>query len=872
MKNVNLNPNQILSKMAQSQVDPREHVSVVICGHVDSGKCFHEDTEILMSDGRTKKVQDIKVGDFVMGDDSKPSKVKTLARGEDEMYDIIPVRGEKYTVTQDHVLVLKPTNYEMVWWDKTRIRYRIRWLQNFSIKEKSYAVCKYYSKEEAKEAAEKYLSEEAPKLEGYQKYGSPVEIKAKTYAELPKRVQDAYKGFSIGLNFNEQQVEIDPYMLGYWLGDGTSSSTSITTTDEEIVEYLHKFADKIGMQVTVGKEYHYDITSGTFLGPKDRNPWLNFLKKNKLIDNKHIPDNYKFNSKENRLKLLAGFIDSDGYETNNVFDFCQKSEKLTDDMIFLIRSLGFFTYKTPVRKTCTNGKNGPVTGDYFRFFVCGEGLEEIPVLLERKKAHARMSSKAPCVNGIKIEAVGKKNYYGFELENNPRFLLGDFTVTHNSSLCGRLLYEMGGINEREMQKLKEEADKLGKSSFCFAFYMDKQKEERERGITIVCTTKEFFTKTKHYTIIDAPGHRDFIKNMISGASQADVAVIMVPADGNFTVSLAKGNAKEGEVQGQTRQHARLVNLLGVKQIIVGVNKMDCDLAKYSEERFNEVKNEAINTLLRVGYNPKFVKENVVVLPISGWKGDNLMKKSDNMPWWKGTTVKALDGNDVTVTTLYEALEEYVKIPKRPIEAPLRVPVSTLVKIKGIGEIVCGRVEQGTMKVGDEVIFLPAHTDSIPCVGKVFSIEMHHRSVDAAGPGDNVGVSIKGLKDYSPKSGDIMILKKDQTLKKATRITAQVQVLEHPGELKVGYTPVGFVRTSRAPLKLVEIKWKMGKETGNQKVDNPACLKSNEMAEVVFEPQLPFVVETFDKCEGLGRLAIMDSSSVVMLGKVTQVLF
>jgi elongation factor 1-alpha len=190
-----------------------------------------------------------------------------------------------------------------------------------------------------------------------------------------------------------------------------------------------------------------------------------------------------------------------------------------------------------------------------------------------------------------------------------------------------------------MEKLRKEADQLGKSSFAFAFFMDRQKEERERGVTISCTTKEFFTPKYHYTIIDAPGHRDFIKNMISGAAQADVALLMVPADGNFTTAIQKGNHKAGEVQGQTRQHARLINLLGVKQLIIGVNKMDCDVAKYGEPRYTEVRDEMVNMLGKVGWKPEFLKESVPVLPISGWIGDNLINKSDKMPWWKGVDVK-----------------------------------------------------------------------------------------------------------------------------------------------------------------------------------------------------------------------------------------
>ena len=209
-----------------------------------------------------------------------------------------------------------------------------------------------------------------------------------------------------------------------------------------------------------------------------------------------------------------------------------------------------------------------------------------------------------------------------------------------STTTGRLIFELGGIPEREVEKLKAEADALGKSSFAFAFYMDRQKEERERGVTISCTTKEFFTDNWHYTIIDAPGHRDFIKNMISGAAQADVALLMVPADGNFTTAIQKGNHKAGEVQGQTRQHARLINLLGVKQLIVGINKMDCDTAGYKESRYEEIRNEMKNMLIKVGWKKDYVEKCVPVLPISGWMGDNLIKKTDQHGLVEGHGLRA----------------------------------------------------------------------------------------------------------------------------------------------------------------------------------------------------------------------------------------
>jgi len=443
-----------------------------------------------------------------------------------------------------------------------------------------------------------------------------------------------------------------------------------------------------------------------------------------------------------------------------------------------------------------------------------------------------------------------------------------------STTTGRLIFDLGGIPEREMVKLKEEADRLGKGSFAFAFYMDRQKEERERGVTIACTTKEFFTATKHYTVIDAPGHRNFIKNMITGASQADVALLMVPADGNFTTAIARGNHKAGEVQGQTRQHALLINLLGVKQLFVGINKMDADLAGYKEARYKEIKDEMSSMLIRVGWLKKFVEESVPFLPISGWKGDNLITKSTNMPWWNGVELK-INGKAVEFngqnkfTTLLDCLEHFVQVPERSSSAVARTPISGIYNIKGIGSVLTGRVEQGTVKPGEEVIFLPTHTSSTPCDGKIFTVEMHHKSVPQAVSGDNCGFNIKGLKkENMPRVGDVMVLKSDTSINRAGTFTTQVRVLDHPGELKPGYCPIAFVRTGRSAVRMTKIDWKVGKETGNQKLEDPASLKANEMAQVVFEPQQPFVVDTFKNCEGLGRVAIMEGASVIMLGKVT----
>eukprot|EP00933_Yihiella_yeosuensis_P053881 TRINITY_DN5218_c0_g1_i1.p1 TRINITY_DN5218_c0_g1~~TRINITY_DN5218_c0_g1_i1.p1 ORF type:complete len:475 (-),score=105.48 TRINITY_DN5218_c0_g1_i1:58-1482(-) len=443
-----------------------------------------------------------------------------------------------------------------------------------------------------------------------------------------------------------------------------------------------------------------------------------------------------------------------------------------------------------------------------------------------------------------------------------------------STTTGHLIFELGGLPERDLEKLRQEAERLGKGSFAFAFFLDRQKEERQRGLTISCTTKEFFTDRWHYTVIDAPGHRDFIKNMITGASQADVALIMVPADGNFTASIARGSHKLGEIQGQTRQHARLINLLGVKQLIVGVNKMDCDVAGYKEERYEEVAEEMKSVLVKVGFKKTFVDANVPILPISGWIGDNLLKKSEKMPWWDGVDVQ-VNGVEtkVHVVTLYDCLDKMCKEPERPRDAPMRLPISGIYKIKGVGDVLAGRVEQGVVTPGEEVAFLPTHSSSNPCTGKVFTVEMHHKREEEGNPGDNIGVNVKGLdKGNMPHIGDVMVYKKDATLGQTKEFNAQIHVLDIPNQIKVGYSPIGFVRCGHSACRVAALKWKMGTETGGKKVENPFELKSNEMAECTFEPLQPLVCDTFKHCEGLSRIAFMDGNGVVMLGKIVSCKF
>jgi hypothetical protein len=389
---------------------------------------FAKDTLLLMYDGTEKKIQDIVVGDKIMTDTSTFDTVTKIFTGESDMVDIIPKRGEKYTVTTDTTLVLKASSSEYGSWDKKKKNYSIKWLEKYKIKSKGFLLENYNDEIATENEAKRYLKEEVSEFENYIGYGDILKLTVKKYIDIQTSISALFKSFTVGLDHKENELDLDPYMLGYWLGDGTSASTDITTADHEIVTYLHSFAKKHNITVIGPRKYRYAISTGEKTGKLGRNPFRNLLNKYNLLNNKHIPNIYKFNSRKNRLSLLAGLIDSDGYLGSNVYEFTFKSKKLADDVVFLSRSLGFFSYAKKVKKTCTNSSKGSVTGDYYRFHICGAGLEEIPVLLARKKAHKRLSPKNPCVNGIEISEIRQESFFGFKLQNNSNVLLNNFTV------------------------------------------------------------------------------------------------------------------------------------------------------------------------------------------------------------------------------------------------------------------------------------------------------------------------------------------------------------------------------------------------------------------------------------------------------------
>ncbi len=397
-----------------------------------------------------------------------------------------------------------------------------------------------------------------------------------------------------------------------------------------------------------------------------------------------------------------------------------------------------------------------------------------------------------------------------------------------STFVGRLLFEHGEIQPHIIEEFKKQAAEKGKATFEFAWVMDKLKEERERGVTIDLAHKKFESDKYYFTLIDAPGHRDFVKNMITGTSQADAALLVI-------------SFKEGEgIMAQTREHANLARILGVQQLIVLANKMDATQPAYSEKRFNEVKAEVEKFLASLRY------KDVPIIPTSGYKGDNVTKLSENMPWYKGPTVlQALDS---------------LKIPEKPVDKPLRLPIQDVYSITGIGTVPVGRIETGVLKVGDKVSFQPANKN-----GEVKSIEMHHENMPQAEPGDNVGFNVRGIAKNDIKRGDVCgSASAPPTVVKS--FTAQIVVLSHPSVIANGYKPVFHIHTAQVACRFEQILKTLNPKDGTTLKENPDYIKTGDLAVVKVIPDRPVVLEKVSEIPQMGRFAIRDMGQTVAAGQ------
>ena len=399
-----------------------------------------------------------------------------------------------------------------------------------------------------------------------------------------------------------------------------------------------------------------------------------------------------------------------------------------------------------------------------------------------------------------------------------------------STLVGRLLFETGAVPAHIIEKYKEEAKAKGKESFVFAWVMDSLKEERDRGITIDVAHQRFDTAKYYFTIVDCPGHRDFVKNMITGASQADAAILVCAA-------------KEG-LQAQTKEHVFLARTLGINQLIIALNKMD--EVNYDKARYDQVKADLGNLLKMVGYKP----DDMHFIPTSAFKGDNLAKPSENTKWYTGPTLLAsLD---------------MLKEPEKPVSLPLRIPVQDSYTISGIGTVPVGRVETGKMKPGDKVIFMPAKA-----VGEVKSIEMHHQEIKEALPGDNIGWNVRGVEKKDIRRGDVCG-HTDKPPTVAEEFTAQIVILQHPSAVTAGYTPVLHCHTAQVAGTITAILKKLDPKTGQAVTEKPDFIQAGDAAIVTIKPTKPLCIEKVKEIPQLGRFAIRDMGMTIAAGMVQDI--
>ncbi len=399
-----------------------------------------------------------------------------------------------------------------------------------------------------------------------------------------------------------------------------------------------------------------------------------------------------------------------------------------------------------------------------------------------------------------------------------------------STLVGRLMYDTGAIEAHVIEKYREEAKAKGKESFAFAWVMDSLKEERERGITIDIAHQRFDTDKYYFTVVDCPGHRDFVKNMITGASQADAAILVVSG--------------KDSVQAQTKEHVFLSRTLGINQLIIAINKMD--EVNYDEAKYKKAVEDVSVLLKMVGFKPSEIN----FIPTSAFEGDNIASHSDNTKWYKGVTI-------------LESLDT-LKEPDKPTKLPLRIPVQDAYTISGIGTVPVGRVETGTMKKGDKVIFQPGGT-----IGEVKSIEMHHEEVPEAVPGDNIGWNVRGIGKGDVRRGDVCgPVDKPPTV--AEEFTAQIVVLQHPSAITAGYTPVFHCHTAQVACTLLSLDKKLDPKTGEMKEENPSFIKTGDAAIITVKPTRPLVIENVKEIPQMGRFAIRDMGQTVAAGMVISI--
>ena len=771
-------------------------IKVAVAGNVDSGKCLGFNTPIIMYNGKIKMIQNIKEGDLLMGDDSTPRSVLNTTTGSGELYEISPLNGDSYKVNKNHILCFKISCVDTVSFDKSRNRFKIRWMELVDnipvIKEKRMHV--EFSKIE---------SENELKNINKLKVGDIVELTFEQYINLPTNTQNVLKLYKTGIEFPDKEIPIDPYMIGYWLGHGIESFSEITMQDSILVKYFKTNLEKY--------KYTYGISGNLF---------LTTLKNLNLIDNKHIPEIYKYNSRENRLKLLAGLIDSDGsyQEGKNIFEFSHYlyHEKLTDDIIYLCRSLGFACYKN-IKNTTWTHKGIKKTGETLRINIMGEDIEKIPILCPRKKANNRKSPKNVLVTAIDkiIVSKEKEQYYGFQLDGNGRFLLGDFSVTHNSSTIGCLTTGQKdngrGLSRSSVFNFIHEL-KTGRTSSIshqiLGFDHD-GKITNYQGVNKLSWSEIVKKSIKIISFLDLCGHEKYMKTTILGLTSSfpDICMIMIDANNG--------------VKPMTKEHIFLCVTLKIPFIIV-VTKIDI-----CKDRQNILKEtlQSINKFLNY--------PGIRRIPLQVKNNDDIILCSKNI--YSESVTPIFKVSCVTEEGLDDLKLFFNIVSKKPVirnENNIEIVeyhIDHIFNVHGFGTVLGGHLIKGTISVGDKLLIGP-HSGFYDNV-TIRSIYCKKTPLQKVSCGSYVCLGIKKADKNNIKRGNVIICNKNDKLM-VKKFVAEISILRtHSTTVRIGYEPVLNAYSIRQASKIVEI---LEKHNIRKCETDDGCLRNGDIAKVVLE--------------------------------------
>ena len=814
-------------------------IKIAVAGNCDAGKCNGRNTPIIMYDGKIKMIQNIKKGDLLMGDDSTPRTVLETTTGSGELYEIIPLNGDRYKVNKNHILCFKISSVNTVCFDKSRNRFKIRWMELINnmpvIKEKILPV--EFSKIE---------SENELKNIDKLKRCDIVELTFEQYINLPTNTKNYLKLYKTGIEFPEKELTIDPYMIGYWLGDGTSTQSVITAHHSTTVKYFKTNLEKYKCYLQYrNNKYKYGITGNGTIG---ENLFLTTLKNLNLIDNKHIPDIYKYNSRENRLKLLAGLIDSYGHyqKERNIFEFSQSlhHEKLIDDVIYVCRSLGFACYKNKKNTTWTY-KGIKKTGKAWRINIMGEDIEKIPTLCLRKRASKRISAKNVLVTAIdNILICKQEKYYGFELDGNGRFLLGDFSVTHNSTLIGTLISgekDNGRGLARSHVFVYPHELQTGRTSAIshqIIGYDYEGKIVNYQGLGKLSWQEIVQKSSKIISILDLAGHEKYLKTTILGlaASFPDICMIIVDANNG--------------IKPMTKEHILLCVTLKIPFIIV-VTKID--ICKDRLNILQETK-QSINNFLRY--------------PGIRRLQFHIKSKDDILTCIKNIYTESITPIFYVSNTTGEGIDylKYFfniinkKIPQKFDDDFIEFHIDNIFSVYGFGTVLGGYLISGTIKVGDKLLIGPNNGEYENVI--IRSIHCKKIPLQTVPSGSYVCLGIKKIDKNNIKRGNVIISQNAPKLCVKT-FTAKITVLKAQSTtIRVGYEPILHCYAIRQVIKIVNINDK--KNSRNITIDDD-CLRNGDSANVIFKfkynPQYIKVGSRFILCEGKTKV----------MGEVTNIL-